>query len=96
MGNINHASFFSSLARLPQCKPTETFECVLDHLQADKSPRATELLSRKGFTVRYLPLYSRDLNPVETVWRDLKTQLRGHQTFAEITKSSTRLMRSRL
>jgi hypothetical protein len=38
---------------------------VLDNLKAHKSPRVAEILARKSCTVRYLPPYSPDFNPIE-------------------------------
>jgi transposase len=49
---------------------------VLDNLQAHKSPRVAEVLARKGCTVRYLPPYSPDLNPIEKAFSKLKSFLR--------------------
>jgi transposase len=49
---------------------------VLDNLQAHKSPRVAEILARKGCTVRYLPPYSPDLNPIEKAFSKLKAFLR--------------------
>lgn len=49
---------------------------VLDNLQAHKSPSVAEILARKGCTVRYLPPYSPDLNPIEKAFSKLKASLR--------------------
>jgi len=49
---------------------------VLDNLQAHKSPKVAEILARKGCTVRYLPPYSPDLNPIEKAFSKLKAFLR--------------------
>ena len=49
---------------------------VLDNLKAHKSPRVAEILARKGCTVRYLPPYSPDLNPIENAFAKLKAFLR--------------------
>ena len=49
---------------------------VLDNLKAHKSPRVAEILARKGCTVRYLPPYSPDLNPIEKAFSKLKAFLR--------------------
>jgi transposase len=49
---------------------------VLDNLKAHKSPRVTEILARKGCTVRYLPPYSPDFNPIEKAYSKLKSVLR--------------------
>lgn len=49
---------------------------VLDNLQAHKNPRVAEILARKGCTVKYLPPYSPDLNPIEKAFAKLKAFLR--------------------
>jgi transposase len=49
---------------------------VLDNLKAHKSPRVAETLARKGCTVRYLPPYSPDFNPIENAYSKLKSALR--------------------
>jgi transposase len=55
---------------------------VLDNLKAHKSPRVAEILARKNCTVRYLPPYSPDFNPIEMAISKLKGVLRK---FAERT-----------
>ncbi len=49
---------------------------VLDNLKAHKSPRVAEILARKNCTVRYLPPYSPDFNPIEKAFSKLKAVLR--------------------
>jgi transposase len=49
---------------------------VLDNLKAHKSPRVAEILARKSCTVRYLPPYSPDFNPIEMAISKLKAALR--------------------
>jgi transposase len=49
---------------------------VLDNLKAHKSPRVAEILARKNCTVRYLPPYSPDFNPIEMAISKLKATLR--------------------
>ena len=51
---------------------------VLDNLKAHKSPTAAEILARKNCTVRYLPPYSPDFNPIEM--GDLQTEKRAAKT----------------
>ena len=55
---------------------------VLDNLKAHKSPRVAEILAKKNSTVRHLPPYSPDSNPIEMAISKLKTALRK---FAERT-----------
>jgi transposase len=49
---------------------------VLDNLKAHKSPRVAEILVRKNCSVRYLPPYSPDFNPIEMAISKLKSALR--------------------
>ena len=49
---------------------------VLDNLKAHKSSRVAEILARKNCTVRYLPPYSPDFNPIERAISKLKSALR--------------------
>lgn len=49
---------------------------VLDNLKAHKSPIVAEILARKNCTVRYLPPYSPDFNPIEMAISKLKSALR--------------------
>ena len=49
---------------------------VLDNLKAHKSPRVAEILGKKNCTVKYLPPYSPDFNPIEMAISKLKSALR--------------------
>ena len=49
---------------------------VLDNLGAHKTPAVRGLLDRSGFTYRYLPSYSPDMNPIEPAWAKVKSELR--------------------
>jgi transposase len=49
---------------------------ILDNLSTHKIPCVLELVSAQGATVRYLPAYSPDLNPIEMAFAKLKAQLR--------------------
>jgi transposase len=50
---------------------------ILDHLQAHKTPGVREAIERAGATLRYLPQYSPDLNPIETPFHPFKEFLRS-------------------
>jgi transposase len=52
---------------------------VMDNLSAHKTPRVAELLAQAGITVRYLPPYSPDFNPIEQLWSKIKAILRRLQ-----------------
>ncbi len=62
------------LPKLRRTKPDAVL--VLDNLGAHKTPAVRGLLDRSGFTYRYLPSYSPDLNPIEPAWAKLKAALR--------------------
>jgi transposase len=49
---------------------------VMDNLSAHKDSQALDLLKSAGVTVRFLPAYSPDLNPIELMWSKVKALLR--------------------
>lgn len=49
---------------------------ILDNLATHKVQSVAQLLSARGATVRYLPPYSPDLNPIELAFAKLKARLR--------------------
>ncbi|MDD5461386.1 MAG: transposase [Methylococcales bacterium] len=49
---------------------------ICDNLPAHKVAKVKALIEAKGATLKYLPLYSPDLNPVEQVLAKLKALLR--------------------
>ena len=49
---------------------------VMDNLSAHKDSQALDLLKSAGDTVRFLPAYSPDLNPIEKLFAKLKALLR--------------------
>lgn len=49
---------------------------VLDNLQAHKAPEVRALIERRGATLRYLPPYSHDFNPIEPAWALVKKRIR--------------------
>jgi transposase len=49
---------------------------VLDNLKAHKQPAVRTLIEERGATVRYLPPYSHDLNPIESAWALVKKRIR--------------------
>lgn len=50
---------------------------ILDNLSIHKAPLIAELIGSRGATLRYLPAYSPDLNPIEQAFAKLKTHLRS-------------------
>ena len=59
---------------LPTLKPGDVV--VLDNLQPHKNPKAKAAIARAGATVRLLPPYSPDLNPIELSFAKAKSFLR--------------------
>ena len=55
---------------------------VIENLSAHKAPGVREAIEARGATLRYLPQYSPDLNPIEMPFSKLKGYLRK---FAERT-----------
>lgn len=49
---------------------------VMDNLSAHKPPGVRQAIEAAGATLRYLPKYSPDLNPIEMSFSKLKTHLR--------------------
>jgi len=51
---------------------------LLDNLNAHKSPAVRQLIEQRGATVRFLPPYSHDFNPIEPAWGLIKKRIRTH------------------
>jgi transposase len=49
---------------------------VIDNLPARKAPGVRDAIEARGATLRYLPQYSPDLNPIEMPFSKLKASLR--------------------
>jgi transposase len=58
---------------------------VMDNLSAHKMPRVARLLQQAGITLRFLPPYSPDFNPIEPMWSKIKTILRRIQARTQDT-----------
>jgi transposase len=63
---------------LPELRPGQTV--LMDNASFHKSPTTKTLIESKGCTLKYLPTYSPDLNPIEPQWAILKARLRKHKT----------------
>lgn len=80
------------LAYLEQClRPTlrRGDIVVIDNCRAHASPRVREVIEKAGATLRYLPKYSPDLNPIEMAYSKFKEFLRKTEarTVAEIYRA---------
>ena len=83
-GPINRAAFETYLARVlvPELRPGDVV--IMDNLSSHKGPRVREMIEAAGASLRYLPPYSPDFNPIENAFAKLKALLRK---AAERTKS---------
>jgi len=76
-GPIDNPSFLAYIDQIlvPTLRPGEVV--VLDNLVIHKQPAVRAAIERVGATVRYLPPYSPDLNPIEQAFAKLKAFLRA-------------------
>ena len=51
---------------------------LLDNLKAHTAPKVRQLIEQRGATVRFLPPYSYDCNPIESAWGLVKRRIRAH------------------
>jgi transposase len=87
-GSMTAAKF---LAYIKQClAPTLRHKdiVVIDNLSAHKAAGIREAIEARGATLRYLPQYSPDLNPIEMPFSKLKAYLRkaGERTIPRLRR----------
>ena len=51
---------------------------VLDNLTAHKAPEVRFFIEQRGATLKLLPPYSHDFNPIEPAWSLVKRRIRDH------------------
>ena len=75
-GAINGPSFRAYVTQClaPTLRPGDIV--VMDNLGSHKSPRVRAAIEARGASLRYLPAYSPDLNPIEMMFAKLKAVLR--------------------
>ena len=75
-GTLNGDLFKQYLAQfvVPKLKPYDIL--IMDSLSAHKVKGIREMVENVGANVVYLPQYSPDLNPIETVWSEIKAILK--------------------
>jgi transposase len=75
-GPINRAAFQAYVEQVlvPDLKPGDIV--IMDNLSSHKGPRVRELIEAASATLRYLPPYSPDFNPIENAFSKLKALLR--------------------
>lgn len=76
-GAMDRATFEAWVGQqlVPVLRPGDVV--VMDNLSAHTGPRVRELVGGAGASVRYLPPYSPDLNPIEKAFSKLKGRLRA-------------------
>lgn len=76
-GAINREAFDAYVEQLllPTLVPGQIV--ILDNLNVHKSPRARQLIEGAGCSLRFLPPYSPDFNPIEPAFAKIKQTLRG-------------------
>ena len=75
-GPINREAFEAYVEQIlvPDLGPGDVV--ILDNLSSHKGPRVRALIEAAGATVRFLPPYSPDFNPIEKAFSKLKAMLR--------------------
>ncbi len=76
-GAVNTARFIDWVGRrlVPRLRPGDIV--VLDNLGAHKAPRVRSLIEQTGASLRFLPPYSPDFNPIESGWGLIKKRIRA-------------------
>lgn len=59
----------------PRLRPGDVV--VMDNLSPHKAPGVREAIEAAGASLRYLPPYSPDFNPIENMWSKVKGRLRS-------------------
>lgn len=75
-GAMNAAAFLAWVEQVLAPTLTEGDIVVMDNLPAHKPAAVREAIERCGATLRYLPPYSPDLNPIEMAYSKLKALLK--------------------
>ena len=75
-GPINRDAFEAYVEQVlvPDLGPGDVV--IMDNLSSHKGPRVRALIEAAGATVRFLPPYSPDFNPIEKAFSKLKAMLR--------------------
>ena len=75
-GAMNRDAFIAYVERVlgPTLSPGDIV--IMDNLPAHKGDVVRQLIEARGATLRFLPPYSPDLNPIELAFSKLKTLLR--------------------
>lgn len=94
-GAMNGAGFMAYLEQvlIPDLRPGDIVIC--DNLASHKIARVAPAIAAAGATIRYLPAYSPDLNPIEMAFAKLKSYLRKvrARTFKALVKAVARALK---
>lgn len=79
-GPINTAAYLAYIEQfvVPTLSPGDIV--VMDNLSSRKSAAVRAMIESVGASLRYLPAYSPDLNPIEMLFAQLKAYLRKTKT----------------
>lgn len=89
-GAVDRQAFdtFVQTALVPMLQPGDVV--VLDNLSVHKSAVAQQAIAAAGATMRFLPAYSPDFNPIEQAFSQLKHHLRAvHARTVETVMAAT-------
>ena len=88
-GAMSGAAFLAYVEQVlvPTLKPGDIV--VMDNLPAHKARGVRQAIEAAGATLRYLPPYSPDFNPIENAFAKLKALLRA-KSMAKLTRSAQR------
>jgi transposase len=75
-GPVNRHAFETYVAQVlvRELRPGDVV--IMDNLSSHKGPRVREMIEAAGASLRYLPPYSPDFNPIENAFAKLKALLR--------------------
>ena len=88
-GALNTARFVAWVRRYLVRRLRRGDIVVMDNLAAHKARAARDLIERVGATVRFLPPYSPDFNPIESAWALIKKRIRTVAPRTGVTRRCT-------
>jgi transposase len=76
-GSVNKDVFIAYIEQglAPTLRPGDIV--IMDNLSAHKNESVRKSIESRGATLKYLPPYSPDLNPIEKMWSKVKQLLRS-------------------
>jgi transposase len=94
-GAMNRARFIQGVRRHLVRHLRRGDVVVMDNLPAHKARQVRELIEAAGATLRFLPPYSHDLNPIEAAWGLIKKRMRAvaPRTAATLRRTAQRARR---